>query len=99
MTTEKETVQKGFQRRYMLLAFSVIGDFGATLAIPAVLGAIIGSRLDTRYGTEPWLLIICLVMTASFSAFVVKRRAEQYGKKYQALVDEEKKDMDKFKIG
>lgn len=74
-------------RAYYLFGFRVIGDFGATIALPAVAAAWIGSKLDARWGTKPFLLIGCLALAAALTAISVRRKALAYGKEYQALID------------
>lgn len=75
-------------RAYYLLGFRIIGDFGATLAIPAVAAAWLGTRLDARWGTKPFALLGCLAVAFALSALVIRKKALAYGKDYQKLVDQ-----------
>ena len=72
-------------RRYYLLAFKIIGDLGATIAIPVVILAIIGKKLDTRFATSPWLTIAGFVLAFTLSAVLIRRKAKKYGKEYQDI--------------
>lgn len=72
-------------RRYWLFAMRIVGDFGATIAIPVVVFAYFGKRLDTRYDTAPWLLIVGFVLAALISGVMIYRKAKRYGQEYQQL--------------
>ena len=63
----------------------IVGDFGATIAIPVVVLANIGKRLDARFATAPWLLIAGFTLAALFSGALIYRKAKRYGKEYQEL--------------
>lgn len=70
---------------YQRLAMRVFADFSGTIAVPAVLAALLGQWLDARYGTEPKLLILCFLIAFLLTAFIVVKKARFYGKKYQEL--------------
>ncbi len=74
-------------RAYYFLGLRIVGDFGATLAIPAVAAAWIGVRLDARWGSKPWALIACLALAFGLTSIVIRRKAAAYGKAYQNLVN------------
>ena len=74
-------------RAYYLLGLRIAGDFGATIAIPAVLAGWLGSKLDAAWGTRPYLLIAALLVAFGATAIVVRRKAASYAKEYQQLVD------------
>lgn len=78
-------------RPYILFAFRIAGDFVATIGIPAVLLAWIGSRLEERYGIAPWGIVFGLMLAAIFSGVNIYRKAKAYGRKYSEMADEEKK--------
>ena len=71
--------------QYQRLALRIFADFSGTIAIPAVLGALLGKWLDSRFGTEPWLLIVTLAVALGVTASVVVRKARFYGRKYEEL--------------
>ena len=78
-------------RDYYLFALRIIGDFGATIAVPVVILALLGKYFDEKYQTAPWLMITGFVLAALISAKIIHRKAHEYGKAYQKLVDNEKK--------
>lgn len=78
-------------RAYITFGFRIVGDFGATIAVPAVLGALAGRWLDARWGTKPWTLVLCLVIAFTGTALIVVRKAKAYGKEYQALINKNEK--------
>lgn len=70
---------------YQRLAMRIFADFSGTIAIPAVSAALLGKWLDARYGTEPNLLIACVVVALVLTAVMVVRKAKFYGRAYAAL--------------
>ncbi len=72
-------------RQYLLLGLRIVGEFGAAIAAPVVVLAVIGKRLDERFGTRPWLLIAGFAVAAAISAVIVVRRAKEFGKMYDAI--------------
>lgn len=72
-------------RGYYLLGLRIVADFGATIAVPIVVFAWLGQRLDARWGTKPWLLITGFVLAALISGGSIYRKAKAYGKEYQEL--------------
>jgi len=73
------------ERKYLLLAAKIIGDFGVTLAVPVVALAWLGRRLDLRYGTSPWLLVAGFVLAFGISLAFICRKALAYGREYEAI--------------
>ena len=74
-------------RAYIMLGLRIIGDFGATIAIPVVFLSYIGKRLDGQFDTSPWLTIMGFVIAAAVSGATIYRKAKRYGKEYQDLND------------
>lgn len=74
-------------RAFYLFGLRIVGDFGATLALPAVAAGWIGSRLDARWDSKPTALFACLALAFAFSAVVIRRKAAAYGKEYQDLIN------------
>jgi F0F1-type ATP synthase assembly protein I len=72
-------------RPFYLLGLRVVGDFGATLAIPVVVLSWLGKTLDTRWGTKPFLLIAGFLAAAALSAVSIFRKAKRYEKELRAL--------------
>lgn len=73
-------------RELYSFAFRVFGDFGVSIAIPAVFGALLGQWLDERYGTSPRYLIIILIVAFILTAVNIVRKAKRYGREYQQLI-------------
>ncbi len=70
-------------RYYYLLALRMAGDLTITIAVPALLAALIGTKLDQVWNTKPWLLIICLLIAAVLTYLIIKRKAQTYLKLYE----------------
>ena len=77
---------------YQRLAMRIFADFGASIAVPAVLGALLGKWLDGRYGTNPRYLILCLLVGLVLTAVVLVRKAKRYGKEFQKMTEQDKND-------
>jgi hypothetical protein len=84
------TENSHFERRYMLLAARIAGDFGATIAVPVVALSVIGKRLDLRYGTWPGLTILGFVLAAVVTFLIIKRKTKKYADEYAALIVEDR---------
>ncbi len=76
------------ERELYLFAFKILGNFGVSIAVPAVLAALLGKWLDSHFGTSPWLLILCFVIAFVLTAMVIYKKAKEFGKKYQELTGE-----------
>lgn len=72
-------------RASYLLGLRIMADFGATIAVPAVLAAIVGVRIDAAWGTRPYVLIALLLAAFGLTAIVIRRKAAAYGREYQKL--------------
>lgn len=72
-------------RDYYLFALKIVGDFGATIAIPVVVFVIIGQYLDKRYITSPWFTIVAFVLAAIVSGKMIYTKTKQYGEQYKKL--------------
>lgn len=72
-------------RRYWLFGLRIAGDFGVTIAIPVVVFAYLGKRLDARYDTAPWILIVGFALAALLSGVMIYRKAKKYGTEYQKM--------------
>ncbi|MDO8626380.1 MAG: AtpZ/AtpI family protein [Candidatus Magasanikbacteria bacterium] len=77
----------GGDRAYYMFALRIVGDFGASIAVPIVILALLGQWLDNRQGTEPRYLIIGFVLAAILSAKLIYRKAKIYGQEYQKMSD------------
>ncbi len=73
-------------RALYAFAFRIFGDFGVTIAVPAVLAALLGKWLDGQQLTAPRYLIFSLVIAFLLTIFLIKRKAKRYGDEYQKLI-------------
>lgn len=80
------------ERKYILMGLRIIGDFGATIALPVVVFVIIGQWLEGRYGYAPWFTVAAFILAALLSGRMIYKKAKEYGKEYQAL--DTKKEVD-----
>ncbi|MEK9152662.1 MAG: AtpZ/AtpI family protein [Patescibacteria group bacterium] len=80
-------------RRYFLLAARIIGEFGAIIAAPVVVLALVGMKLDARFGTRPDFLISGFVLAAVITGVSIYRKAKQFGKEYQDIEGDGKKKL------
>lgn len=87
METQKppEKQSKGIERKYVVFAARIIGDFGATIAIPVVVLVLAGRWLDGRYGTQPWCMIGGFLLAALISGRMIYKKAKKLGKEFQDL--------------
>jgi LPXTG-motif cell wall-anchored protein len=81
-----------FERRYLLLAMRIAGDFGVTIAVPVVALSMLGKWLDRRYGSGPWLTVVGFVLAAGLTYLIIKRKTVRYAAEYDALVAEDRAD-------
>lgn len=77
--------QKTSDRAYYLFALRIIGDFGATIAAPVVIFAIIGQYFDEKYQCGPWLTVLGFVLAGLLSGKMIYKKAKKYGAQYQNL--------------
>lgn len=72
-------------RKYYLFAVRIIGDFGASIAVPVVVFVLIGQWLDGKYDKSPWFTIFGFALAAILSGKMIYKKAKRYGKEYQDL--------------
>lgn len=75
---------------YQRLGMRIFADFSGSIAVPAVLGALLGTWLDDRYGTGPRYTIIVLSLAFLATAIIVVKKARKYGKLYEKLNQSDK---------
>ncbi|OGL92665.1 hypothetical protein A3H12_03950, partial [Candidatus Uhrbacteria bacterium RIFCSPLOWO2_12_FULL_47_9] len=63
----------------------IFADFSGSIAVPAVLGALVGKWLDGKYHTAPKFLVFSLSIALLSTAWIVVRKAKKYGNEYEAL--------------
>ena len=69
----------------MLLALKIVGDFGATIAVPVVLFVLIGQWLDGKYDKAPLFTVIGFILAGLLSARMIWMKSRQYGKEYESI--------------
>ena len=72
-------------REYQLFAFKMLGDFGASIAVPVVLFVLAGQYLDEKYDKSPLFTILAFALAALLSAKVIYKRAKKYGEEYKRM--------------
>lgn len=77
--------KKTTDREYYLFALKIIGDFGASLAVPVVILALVGQYLDEKYHRSPLFTILGFILAAAASAKIIYKKAKRYGAEYQKM--------------
>ncbi|MEK7064880.1 MAG: AtpZ/AtpI family protein [Patescibacteria group bacterium] len=72
-------------RKYYLFAVRIIGDFGASIAVPVVVFVLIGQWLDGKYDKSPWFTVLAFATAAVLSGKMIYKKAKRYGDEYQNL--------------
>ncbi len=75
---------------YYRLAMRIFVDFSGTIAIPAVVAAFLGRRLDDAFGTGPRYVMALLALALVLTALIVRRKAKTYLRAYEKLMKNEK---------
>ncbi len=78
-------------RQYYLFALRIAGDFGATIAVPVVLFAWLGRKLDMMSGGGIKYTLAGFVLAACLSGIMIFKKAKKFGIEYQNLVDKTSK--------
>lgn len=73
-------------RKAYLFAFKAFGDFGVTIAVPAVIAALAGKWLDTKFASSPKYTIILFTIAFVLTIIIVVKKVKQYGREYQELI-------------
>ena len=73
--------------RYQLFAFKMLGDFGASIAVPVILFVLLGQYLDGKYGRSPLFTIMGFVLAALLTAKIIYKKAKRYGEEYKKMND------------
>lgn len=77
--------KKNSDRVYYFFALRIIGDFGASIAVPVVLFVLAGQWLDAKYHKSPWFTIAGFTLAAVSSAKIIYAKAKKYGAEYQQM--------------
>lgn len=70
---------------YYRLALKIFADFSGSIAIPAVLAALLGKWLDTKWHSTPKFMILFLLLAFLSTAWMMVKKATLYQKQYDAL--------------
>lgn len=69
----------------MLMGLRIVGDFGATIAVPVMLFVLAGQWLEKNYGHAPWFTITGFTLAAILSGKMIYKKAKKYGEEYKNL--------------
>jgi len=94
---EEKNNKKPTDRDFYLFAFRIIGDFGASIAVPVVVFVLIGQWLDGKYDKGPLFTVLAFILAAAITAKTIHKKAKRYGDEYQDLVDKDENSRKKDK--
>jgi len=80
--------KKRSDNAYYLMGLRALADFGATIAVPAVIASVAGGKLDAAWGSKPYATLGCLALAFVLTAALIRRKAVAYGKEYQELINQ-----------
>jgi hypothetical protein len=80
-----ELPKKDTDKEYIRLGLRIVGDFGATLAVPVVAFVLIGQWLDQKYNHTYLFTALAFVLAAVVSAKMIHKKAKQYDKLYHDI--------------
>lgn len=69
----------------MLMGLRIVGDFGASIAVPVIVFVLIGQWLDGKYEKAPLFTVIAFILAAFVSGKMIYKKSKQYGKEYNDL--------------
>jgi F0F1-type ATP synthase assembly protein I len=78
--------KSGSDNAYYLLGLRALADFGATIAVPAVIASMLGAKLDAAWGSKPYATLSFLALAFVLTAALIRKKAVAYGKSYQELI-------------
>jgi uncharacterized membrane protein YagU involved in acid resistance len=73
------------ERKYIMLGFKIMGDFGISIAAPVVIFVLSAQWLEAKYGHGPYITIFAFLLAAMLSAKMIHKKAKQYGRDYQEI--------------
>lgn len=77
--------QKNTDKDYIRLGLRIVGDFGATLAVPVVVFVLIGQWLDEKYHHIYLFTAVAFILAAITSARLIYKKAKLYDKLYHDI--------------
>jgi F0F1-type ATP synthase assembly protein I len=81
-----EQPKKLTDRSYYIFAMKIVGDFTGTIAVPAVLFALLGTYLDEKYNRSPLFLLVGLALAFGTSMLSIYKKTKKYSQEYQEIV-------------
>lgn len=81
---EKE-IKSSIDRKYLVFALKIIGDFGVTLALPVIVFVLMGNSLDEKYHHSPFFTVLGFILAALVSGKIIYKKSKAYGKQYQDI--------------
>lgn len=72
-------------RKYYIFAIKIMLDFGAVIAVPAVLLSLAGQYFDAKYDKAPLFLILFLATALLITMSILIKKAKNYGNLYQKI--------------
>ena len=90
--------KKTTDRQYYTFALRIIGDFGASIAVPIVTFVLIGQFFDEKYQRSPLFTVLAFILSALISGKIIHKKAKRYGDQYQKLVDNDTHRMSNVKF-
>lgn len=82
---QENNAKKTTGRQYQLFAFKMLGDFGASIAVPIIISVLIGQYLDGKYHRSSLFTILGFVLAALLSAKIIYKKAKAYGEEYKRM--------------
>ena len=67
------------------MGLRIVGDFGASIAVPVITFVLIGQWLDGKYEKTPLFTVIAFVLAAFVSGKMIYKKSKRYGKEYNDL--------------
>lgn len=77
--------KKPGRREYYLFAFRIMGDFGISIAVPAILAALLGQYLDGKYGKYPLFTILSLITAFLITIRIIQKKSKSYGEEFARM--------------
>ena len=72
-------------RRSYMLGLKIMGDFGASIAVPVVAFVLAGKWLQNKFHFAPFGIIVGFVLAAALSTMLIRRKAAWYAAEYKTL--------------
>jgi len=80
-----QSPKQSSDRQYYMFALRIVGDFGITIAVPAVLGTLLGQWLEDKYGHAPFFTVFCLIIAFLITIRIIQKKAKKYGDQYEKM--------------